>query len=213
MKSSSGVEFVTASGALEMLRDAAQRRVYSRVELGTIARFVEPAVQYQTHEDYILAPSEVFYLLAKSVAGIIRRQAYEPILLDGTPFGPASPPPESGPSPVDVPWGRFASAALEVADYVSKQDRVPDVVRVGNVTVSPASFLVTLAQVTQTLQLKGEFPESVQFGAAHLNVDDYLEGGSSGPGGEPAKSQGPQRRGLARLQAWTFKPARFQIQR
>jgi hypothetical protein len=213
LKSSSGVEFVTASAALGMLRDTAQRRVYSRVELGDIAKFVEPAVVFQNHEDYILAPSEVFFLLAKSVAGVIRRQTYEPILLDGTPFGPASPPPESGPTAVEVSWDQFASAALEVADYVSKEDRVPDAVHVGNATVSPASFLVALAQVTQILQLKGEPPETVQFGAAHLNVDNYLEGESSGPQGESTTGQGPPLGGPAKLQAWTFKPAHFQSQR
>jgi hypothetical protein len=213
LKSSSGVEFVTASAALGMLRDTAQRRVYSRVELGDIAKFVEPAVVFQNHEDYILTPSEVFFLLAKSVAGVIRRQTYEPILLDGTPFGPASPPSETAPPTVEVPWDQFASAALEVADYVSKQDQVPDAVRVGNATVSPASFLVALAQVTQILQLKGEPPESVRFGAAHLNVGNYLEGESSGPPGESTTGQGPPQRGPAKLQAWTFKPARFQTQR
>ena len=212
LKSSSGVEFVTASTALGMLRDTAQRRVYSRVELGNVAKFVEPAVVFQNHEDYILTPGEVFFLLAKSVAGVIRRQTYEPILLDGTPFGPASPPPEAGPSTVEVSWEQFASAAREVADYASKENRVPEAVRVGNATVSPASFLVALAQVTQILQLKGEPPESVQFGAAHLNVGDYLEGESSGPGGEPAKGQGPAQKGPAKLEAWTFKPARFQTQ-
>jgi len=205
LKSSSGVEFVTAADALAMLRDAAQRRVYSRVELGEIARFVEPEVSYQTHEDYLLAPSEVFYLLAKFVAGVVRRQTYEPILLDGTPFGPASPG-VPGSSAAEVSWDELASAALEVADYVSKEDRVPDAVRVGNTTVSPASFLVALAQVTQTLQLKGEVPETVQFGAARLKLGDF-PGDATGPASESAAGSPPWR--LAGLQAWTFKPARF----
>ena len=213
LKSSSGVEFVTASAALGMLRDTAQRRVFSRAEIGDIAKFVEPEISFQDHEDYILAPSEVLYLLAKSIAVIIRRQPYEPILLDGTPSGPDSSPPESGPPLLEVPWDQFATAALEVAGYVSKQDQVPDAVRVGNSTVSPARFLRALAQVTQTLQLKGEFPESVQFGAARLSVGDYLEGESSAPLGESATGQDPLQRGLAKLQAWTFKPARFQTQR
>ena len=207
MKASSGVEFATASAALRMLRDTAQRRVYSRVELGDVAKSVEPEVSFQTHEDYLLAPSEVFYLLAKFVAGVVRRQTYEPILLDGTPLGPASPPPAPGPGAAEATWDQFTSAALEVADYVSKQERVPDAVRVGSSTVAPASFLVALAQVTQTLQLKGEPPETVPFGAARLNVGDYL-GEASGPGSESAAGSAPWR--PAGLQAWTFKPARFE---
>jgi hypothetical protein len=205
LKSSSGVKFVTASDAFFMLRDTAQRRVYSRVEIGNVAKFVEPEVAFQTHEDHLLAPSEVFYLLAKFVAGVVRRQTYEPILLDGTPFGPASPG-APGPSAAEVGWDEFAAAALEAADYVSKEDRVPDAVRVGSSTVSPASFLVALARVTQTLQLKGEAPETVQFGAAHLSLEEFA-GEMAGLTSEPATGSLPWR--PAGLQAWTYKPARL----
>ncbi len=204
MKASSGVEFVTASDVLAMLRDTAQRRVYSRMEVGEVAKAVGPEVAYQTHEDYVLAPSEVFYLLAKSVAGVVRRQTYEPILLEQTPFGPtASPASETG--AMEVTWNDFATAAVGAADYVSKEDRVPDTVRVGNASVSPTSFLVALAQVTQTLQLKGEFPETVQLSPAHLSAREAP--GDAGPASEPAASSSSWR--PTGLQAWTFKPARL----
>ncbi len=91
MKSFPRVEFVTASQALQLFKDTAQRRTYSAEMIGAIANQVDPEISFQVHDDYTLAPSEVFLLLNEYVAGVVRKAPLQPILLDGTPYGPASP--------------------------------------------------------------------------------------------------------------------------
>src|SRR5207245_11501069 len=85
MKSFPHVEFVTASGALDLFRDAAQERVFSMQELGDIAKQVDPQVSFEVRENYALSASEIFLLLNKFVTAVIRRKASAPILLESTP--------------------------------------------------------------------------------------------------------------------------------
>ena len=224
MKSFPRVEFITASQALRLFRDPAQRRTFTTEELGAIARQVEPEVSFQVHDDYTLAASEVFYLLNKFVEGVVRKSP-QPLLLDGTPYGPASAvAPGSWPlagiaagdggatgATIDVPWAQFSRTVLDVAEFMEKNDQVPDVVWFGSQGVSPESYLVALSQVTSRLLVKAEPPESVAVAPAHLAAEKFVADDSPDLWGWvifPPHFRAPKLMGLAKLQAWTLKPAR-----
>lgn len=246
MKSFPRVEFVTASQALQLFRDTAQRRTYSAEMIGAIAKQVDPEISFQVHDDYTLAPSEVFLLLNEYVAGVVRKAPLQPILLDGTPHGPASPfeatvAPGFSPAPgsaalkggatlgnaagdsgatgastITVPWSQFSRTVLDVADYLAKSGQVPNACWLGSEPVSPESYLVALAQVATRLLVKAEPPESVTLAPARLAAAKYVAEDSPDLWGWvifPPDFRAPKLMGLAKLQAWTLKPARAQASR
>ncbi len=214
MKSFPRVEFVTASQALGLFPDTAQNHVFSMQELGDVAKQVDPEVGFQVHKGYTLAPSEVFIVLNKFVSGVVRKRAAEPMLLESTAYGPDSPAAElKGPS--EVLWSQFSRTAVDVADFVARTNRVPAEVWLGSAAVPPESYLVALAQVTNRLLLKGEPPESVTIGPARLATARYVaEDSLPGLWNWPIFPPGfhsPHLMELARLQAWTLKPARIRL--
>jgi peptidoglycan/xylan/chitin deacetylase (PgdA/CDA1 family) len=222
MKSFPRVEFLTASEALRLFKDAAQRRTFSPQELAAIARQVDPEVTFQVHDDYTLAASEVFFLLNKYVAGVVRKEP-QAILLDGTPYGPASSfdfavtrasrlaeAPLEGGATIDVPWNQFARTVQDVEEFLEKNDRVPSVVHLGSRPVSPESYLVALGQVTTRLLVRAEPPEKVSFAPARLGAGQYVADDSPQLWGWvifPEGFHAPKMMGLAKLQAWTLKPS------
>lgn len=205
------VEFVTASRALSLFPDSAQKRVFSTTELAEIAGQVDQEVSFQIRDDYTLAPSEILALLNRFVAGVVRPKASEPILLDGTPYGPASPVVEFG-EKVEVTWSQFGRTALDVSDFLERRGHVPNAVWFGSMAVPPESYLVALAGATKTLLAKGEPPASVIVGPARLAAAQYVADDSPTLWNWVIFPQGfrsPHLLDLARLQAWTLKPAKI----
>jgi len=223
IKSFPQVEFVTASQALQLFTDRAQKHVITTQEIAAIAGQVDPVVSFQVHDHYNLAPSEVLTVLNKFVAGVARKRAGEPIMLEGTPEGPSSPFVAPGFSPApggavpkggaafEVPWNQFTRTALDVADELEKTNQVPNAVWFGSIAVPPESYLVALGQAAGTLTLKGEPPDSVTVPPARLAAAQYVADDVPALWGWiifPKGFDAPQLMSLAKLQAWSLKPAR-----
>ncbi len=209
MKSFPRVEFVTAAEAPNLFHDGAQKHVFSLEELASIAGQVDAEVSFQVHEDSALAASEVFALLTRFVAGVVAKKGSEPLILEGTPYGPSSPPVEFRVK-IEVPWPQFSQTVLDVADFLKRNEQVPNAVWFGSTAVPPESYLAALGQVTRTLLLRGEPPESVVVGPAHLAAEQYV--GEDSPAVWdwiifPEGFRAPRLMTLAKLQAWTLKPA------
>ncbi len=209
MKSFPRVQFVTASDALTLYRDTAQRRVFSNDDLAAIASQVVPEVTFQGRGDYALSASEVLFLLNTYLAHVVRRAPQEPVMLDGTPYGPA----ESAPAlteKLDVPWAQFARTVTDVQDFLEKNNQVPSEVWFGSRAASPESYLVAVAQTCGHILQNAEHPETVTLAPAELAAAKYVADDSPKlwswvifPHGFDA----PHLMVLAKRQAWTLKPA------
>jgi peptidoglycan/xylan/chitin deacetylase (PgdA/CDA1 family) len=211
MKSFPLVEFVTASQALQLFRDTAQKRTYSPDDLAAIAGQVDPEVSFQTHDDYVLTASEAFFLLNTYVAGVIRKSPPQPIFLDGTPTGPAVLT-SAIQQPMEVPWSQFSRAVLDVADFLEKEKQIPSEVWLGSKPIPPESYLVAIAHVTSRLLVKAEPPETVEIAPAKLAAGKYVADDSPDLWDWvifPPGFHAPKLMGLAKLQSWTLKPARL----
>lgn len=209
MKSFPRVEFLTASDALRLFRDTAQRRIFPPEEVGAIARQVDSEVSFQVHDDYILTASEVFLLLNRFVAGVVAK-APKSSLLDGTPYGPSTAA-ETMSEIIEVPWNQFSRTVVDVEGFLEKNDQIPSVIWLGSRPVPPESYLVALAQVTTRLLVRAEPPEIVTLSPAHLAAAHYVADDSPQLWGWvifPPGFHAPKMMGLAKLQAWTLKPAR-----
>ena len=211
MKSFPQVEFITASQALILFRDAAQRKSFEPAAIGAIAERVDPEVSFQVHDDYDLSASEVFLLLNKYVAGVIEKSPHA-VVLDGTPTGPSSPF-ESAPlaGPIDVPWSQFSRTVLDVNEVLQKSDQIPSAVWLGSRPVPPESYLVALAHVATRLRVRAEPPEMVNIPPARLAAAQYVAEDLPELWSWAIFPQGfraPRLMSQAKLQAWTLKPAR-----
>lgn len=209
LKSFPRVQFISASQAAELFHDGARDHVFSAQEVGAIAGQVDSNVSFQVGENYNLSASEVFYLINKYLAGMVQRQTTEALLLEQTPYGPSSTPQPLTANLV-APWNQVARTVLDVQDDLDRTGRIPTAVWLGSQSVPPESYLVGIAQAADYLMQKAQFPDSVTFAPARLAAADYVADDSPDlwdwvifPHGFHA----PKMMSLAKLQAWTLKPA------
>lgn len=205
------VRFVTAPETLKLYPDAAQTRPFSRQDLAEIARNVRPAVSFQVYDDFDLSASEVLWLLNTYVSRVIEKAPSQFMELQGTPLGPSSDSTSAAISrKVKVPWYQFEWAVQEVDSALRENSQVPTVVWVGRNPYPPASYLVALANVADVL-LEGNQPsQEVTLAPADLDASKYVAKNTpqvwSWPIFRPGFN-GQHLLDLARLQAWTLKPA------
>ena len=148
-------------------------------------------------------------LLNRFVAGVVAK-APKSSLLDGTPYGPSTAA-ETMSEIIEVPWNQFSRTVVDVEGFLEKNDQIPSVIWLGSRPVPPESYLVALAQVTTRLLVRAEPPEIVTLSPAHLAAAHYVADDSPQLWGWVIFPQGfhaPKMMGLAKLQAWTLKPAR-----
>jgi hypothetical protein len=209
MKSFPQVQFLTASAAADRYPDRAQNHVFTGEEVGSIASQVAPDVTFQEGDSYNLSASEVFCIINKYLAGIVQPEGAGPLVLAHTPYGPTS---ASEPlkANVGVPWTQVRRTLLDVQEDLDKTGRIPTTVWMGSESVPPESYLVGIAQASTRLLQKGQLPDSVSFPPARLAAADYVADDSPDlwnwvifPDGFHA----PKLMSLAKLQAWTLKPA------
>ena len=209
IKSFPRVQFLTASGAAATFRDPAHMHVFSLQEVGAIAGQVDSDVSFQVGDGFDLSASEVFYVINRFLGGIAQRQGAEPLILEKTPYGPTSAA-QALTSKLDAPWADVRQALLQVQDDLDKTGRIPDVIHVGKQLVPPESYLVGIARVAQNIMQKPEFPNNVSFGPARLAAADYVADDSPDLWDWiifPKGFHAPKLMALAKLQAWTLKPA------
>jgi hypothetical protein len=90
---------------------------------------------------------------------------------------------------------------------------VPDEVWIGAESISPADYLVTLGGALEQAITSGEFPASVERRPGHYTADQYVAEDSPKLWDWiifPEGFHAPRLMELARLQAWTLKPALLQ---
>ena len=209
LKSFPNVQFITASGAVQRFRDRSQTHVFSSEDVVAIAGQVDSEVSFQQGDDFNLSASEVFYLINKFLAGIVLRKSSEPLVLERTPYGPSASSPAIA-APLKASWGQVAQAVLNVQDELDKTGEIPSAIRIGDQSIPPASFLVGIAQAAKSLIEQARAPESLTFAPARLAAGDYVADDSPTIWDWPIFPRGfhaPNLMSLARLQAWTLKPA------
>lgn len=211
MKSFPQVRFITGSEAVKLFPDLAHIREFSTSDLREIAEAVTPEVSFQTHGDYALSGSEVFELLSAYVEAAIteRTNTAGSFTISNTPYGPAVDPPQLDHA-LNVPWDRFARTVRDVADFVARNDQLPAYVWLGSVAIPPESYVVALADVSKTLLAGNPAPQTVTFPVARLAATNYVAEDSPAVWNWPIFPRGfhsAHLLSIARLQAWTLKPA------
>jgi hypothetical protein len=207
------VHFVTAPETLKLYPDAAQTRPFSRHDLSEIARNVRPAVSFQVYKDYDLSAGEILWLLNTYVSRVIRKEPSQFIELNGTPLGPSSDAAgvKMG-NEAKVPWYQFKWAVEDVESALQTNQQVPTVVWIGGEPFPPATYLVALAHVAGVLLRGMQPPQQVSLAPGHLDAAKYVARNTPETWDWPIFRPGFNGKhllDLARLQAWTLKPAQL----
>jgi hypothetical protein len=206
-----GVTFVTATDLMRLYADRAIARTFSPQELRAIAAAVQPEITFQRREGETLSAADVFGLLTSAMAGFVKSSA-----LPGTSrllplLGPIRPFVRSVRTPsVVFPWEAFSRAITDTADFCRVNRRMPDEIWIGTENMSPADFLATLAPVVERVVAAGQPPAEVSRQDGRFTADRYVAEDSTELWNWPIFPEGfhaPAIMALARLQAWTLKPA------
>ncbi len=212
IKAQPGVRFVTASELKTLYQDEALSRRFGRDDLLHSARAVEQEISFQRFDGYALSAADVFGMLTNAAAGFVARNEWPAAVtvapLDGPERAYAAA--IGGTRSSTFPWSAFAQAVTDTAAYCRATHRVPAEVWVGSQSLSPAEYLATLAGAIDELIGTGGPPAEVRRRDGQFTADRYVAADSAALWSWPIFPEGfhaPRLMALARLQAWTLKPA------
>ncbi len=214
MKSRPGVRFVTATDLLTIYADGAAARTFTSADLLAIARSARKEITFQRFDTYALSASDVFGLLTDAMAAFVDRGALPSSTKIAALDGPARAyqPPSGVTRSSSFTWTAFAQAVRETSAYCRSAHRVPDEVWVGVESLSPEDYLATLAQALDATIASGRSPADVQRVDGRYTAARYVAEDTPQLWSWPIFPEGfhaPRIMELARLQAWTLKPAIF----
>jgi hypothetical protein len=209
MKHFPDVQFITASEALHLYRDDAAGRVFSRDDIGHIARVCGPQISYLRVGDLYLSAAETFSLLNSFVAQSADGKQPGAVTLGPTPYGPGQAT-EPLKDATKTTTNQLMRTAVDTQDYIAKHGSIPDTVWLGSLHVPPESYLQGLAFVASRLLDGKDLPEYVTLPPATLDAARFVPNDDMTLWKWPIFTKGfhaPEVMKLAKLQAWTLKPA------
>ena len=212
MRVQEGVRFVTATELAALYADGAMRQTFGRNQVARIARDLQKEITFSRRDRYTLSPADQFSLLTAAGAALVDSGALVGGLrvtrLDGPTraFTRAA----GGPHSDRYEWRAFAGAMRDVAAYCAAHRRIPDEIWIGAENLAPADYLATLAWTLETAIASGRVPAQVARRTGRFTADQYVAEDSVRLWSWPIFPEGfhaPRLIELARLQAWTLKPA------
>lgn len=217
IRSLPSVRFVTASDLPAIYPDAVRVAGASEQDLGAIAlRLAAPrlaGIDAQIIERRAYSAADQFELLTVAVGQLMVGKKLRFPLAARELLGPdqALPPARANPH---LDWPTFRDTTLDVLNFIETQQRVPARVFVGAEAVPPADYLAALAAIYDFHRRNGRLPtnEGVNLGSnVELLSARHIAQDTPGLfGGWIIHREGfraPKILEVARLQAWTLKPA------
>jgi len=208
MKSFPQVQFITGPQAARLYADGARGHRFSASELAEVARQVEPEVNFQVRGTYTLSPAEVMTLITEWMAS--PSGADTGVALAFIVYGPSLPSPPLAES-IEVPWSQFERSVHDLHWFIQCNHQIPNAVWLGSKPVAPEAFLVAMAKIASKAANHGAPPEKVTVAPAQLATEKYVARDSPEIWSWPIFPTGfhsEHLMELARLQAWTLKPAK-----
>ena len=225
IRSIPGARFVTASELPRIYADGVRSEGATETEVAELAQRIlhrsENGIDQQTIGKKAFSLADQFEILTLAIGQFLDgAKPQYPVVAHGL-LGPDSAPPVSGVEGKDqgarvLRWAEFRATVLDVRDFVLKEKRLPARVFIGPDAVAPADFLVALAWAYESVRAGGA-PSTgngieIPLGA-NVEVLPARHVAKDTPGlfgGWVIHKEGfraPKVLDVARLQAWTLKPA------
>ena len=125
-------------------------------------------------------------------------------------YGPSLPSPQLT-EPLAVPWSQFERSVQDLHRFIQRHHQIPSAVWLGSQPVPPEAFLVALAKLIGENRKDRALSDQVTIVPAHLATGKYVAADSPELWSWPIFPAGFHSEHLvelARLQAWTLKPAK-----
>ncbi len=217
IRSTPGVRFVTASDLPALYPDTVRGPGVTEGELEEIAaRLLQPGiagVDFLVFNEKAYSVADQFELLTLGVSELIAEggKIRFPLAAESV-LGPDSPPPPQ--TNLHPAWAAFREATLDARDYLQKHRGIPARVYLGPDAVAPADFLASLAFTFHYYHEHRALPltNNIPLGT-HFEILPARQVAQDSPdlfGGWVIHREGfraPNILAVARLQAWTLKPA------
>ena len=212
-----GVRFITAGDLPSVYADPLRTRGASQADLERITAGLmaggSNGINFVVSDGRSYSPADQFELLGEVVAELIQGHPPRFPLQAKSLLGPDGAAPQSN-QRTHLDWPAFRMAALDAVSFVRSQGRIPARVFIGPDPVSPAVFLIGLARAYDFYRQHGELPtqagidlpSEVQLLTARHVADD-TPGLFGGWIIHKENFRAPHVLEVARLQAWTLKPA------
>lgn len=199
-----------AGELLRLYPDRASGRLFSRDELLTIADNLRHEIGFQVLGEVTVSAAEAFGLLAGALCGHIANNAPPTEVLCKTIYNPTQRPDPIA-SNVSLPWAAFRDSVRAVMGHLTAKQAVPNRVETKAGPVAPGDYLAAMAGVAVRL-LRGEpTPDQVQIEPVPCRFEEYVdEAAARSSWGSAMMLPGfaaPNMIELAKLEAWTLKPA------
>ena len=211
MKAQPGVRFVTATDLISIYADRSRERDFVPAEVIGIARSMRDEITFQTHDGYAVSAADAFGLLTSALTHFIGSGKWSPTERIAPLDGPMRTyAPAVGARSSTFAWVAFARAVQDTADACRTLHHLPAEIWIGAESLSPADYLATLSQVVEDIAASGRPPADVVRRTGHFTADRYVAEDTPALWSWPIFPDGfhaPKIMELARLQAWTLKPA------
>jgi hypothetical protein len=211
MKSFPQIQFITGPQAVRLYADRARGHTFTAGELTEIAGHVESEITFQDRGALTLSPAEIMTLLAERMS-LQQPRTNTAALPPFTVYGPSlpSPPPTES---LEVSWSQFDRTVHDLQAFIQRNHQIPNAIWLGSKPVPPESFLVAMAKLASASHGSSgvAHPEKVAIAPAHLATEKYVASDSPQLWSWPIFPPGfhsEHLMELARLQAWTLKPAK-----
>ena len=210
-----GVRFITASELPAIYLDAVRTDGVTEMELSELARRIVArgtnGLDFEVISGKAFSVADQIEILTLAVGRIAEGAKPKfPLVARGL-LGPDNLPPTNG-AALRVPRLAFRDAVLDVSQFISTHQRVPARVFIGAESVAPADFLVALAVAYDAREKNGGLPREITITANTIVLTErqVAKDTPSLFGGWVIHKEGfraPKILEVARLQAWTLKPA------
>ena len=197
---------------MRIYADAATTRSFRRDDLLSFARSAQEEISFQRFDGYAVSAADVFSLLTTAMTTFGDRHAWPAELKLRPLYGPSHTFTRAtgGTSSSSYRWSAFLEAVRDVDAFCRSAGRIPDQVWLGSESLSPADYLATLASAAQGIIVTGKAPSDVARKSGRFTADRYVADDSPALWNWvifPEGFHAPRIMELARLQAWTLKPA------
>jgi hypothetical protein len=213
IKEQPGARFVTATELMKLYADGALTHNFTLDELLTIARSVQKEISFIKMNGFTLSPADSFTLLTEAYLSFLNKEKrpakLNPIYGPAHQFAPAA----GGGKLTTVKRGEFNDSVLHASQFCRTHGRMPDEIWIGASSVSPQDYLATLGAVIEGWKNADDNASDIALRQGKFTADRFVAEDSPRLWGWvifPEGFHAPKIIELARLQAWTLKPAILQ---
>lgn len=204
-----GVQFVHCSDLMKVYQDRALSFDFTQKEIVAIAQSVQKEISFQRMSGFALSAADSFGLLTEAYLSLLDGKK-QPLKLRPI-YGPARTFSASvGETKLTtVRQIEFAETVRDVSRFVQAHGRMPDEVWIGAQSISPQDYLATLGSVIESWKIN-DGNSAVALRIGNFTADRYVAEDSTRLWGWvifPEGFHAPKLMEIARLQAWTLKPA------